>query len=290
MKKTVRGLVMFGVALLAAVNYELFVFPNQFAPAGLNGIATIVQYLFHINVGYFSLLVNVPLAILVYIKVDKEMAVFSMIEVVTFSVALLLLGQYPILKDFAYETANGTSTILGPLAAGIINGFCYSTAIRFGGCTGGMDFVAALIHKNRPNMDLLWIIFALNATVAVLSYFVYDFKIEPVLLCVIYCYLTSAIGEHIIKTGKSAVKFEIITHAPAAVSAEILEKLGHSVTVLDGRGMYSGKDTSVLICVINRNQVTDLERIIRRFPGTFAYLSSVGEVVGNFKRVRRKPN
>lgn len=290
MKKTVRGLVMLGVALLAAANYELFIFPNQFAPAGLNGIATIVQYLFHINVGYFSLLINVPLAILVYVKVDKDMAVFSMIEVVTFSVALVLLGKYPILKDFAYATSNGTSTILGPFTAGIINGFCYSTAIRFGGCTGGMDFVAALIHKKKPNMDLLWIIFALNATVAVLSYFVYDFKIEPVLLCVIYCYLTSAIGEHIIKTGKSAVKFEIITHAPAAVSAEILEKLGHSVTVLDGRGMYSGKDTSVLICVINRNQVADLERIIRRFPGTFAYLSSVGEVVGNFKRVRRKPN
>lgn len=289
MKKTVRGLVMFGVALLAAVNYELFIFPNQFAPAGLNGIATIVQYLFHINVGYFSLLVNVPLAILVYLKADKEMAVFSMIEVVTFSVALLLLEKYPILKNFAYETANGTSTILGPFTAGIINGFCYSTAIRFGGCTGGMDFIAALIHKKRPDMDLLWIIFALNATVAVLSYFVYDFKIEPVLLCVIYCYLTSAIGEHIIKTGKSAVKFEIITHAPAAVSAEILEKLGHSVTVLDGRGMYTGKDTSVLICVINRNQVADLERIIRRYPGTFAYLSNVGEVVGNFKRIRRKP-
>ena len=97
MKKTVRGLVMLGVALLAAANYELFIFPNQFAPAGLNGIATIVQYLFHINVGYFSLLINVPLAILVYVKVDKDMAVFSMIEVVTFSVALVLLGKYPIL-------------------------------------------------------------------------------------------------------------------------------------------------------------------------------------------------
>ena len=288
MKKVLRCLAIMGVALLAAVNYEMFVFPNRFAPSGLNGMATMIQYLLHINVGYISLIVNVPLALLVYCRVDRKMAVYSMVYVLTFSLLLLVFAKYPIFKDLAYETDNGTSLILGPLTAGIINGFCYSCVVRWGANTGGMDFVAALIHKKRPDMDLMWIIFGLNVAVASASYFVYDFKIEPVLLCIIYSYLTSAVGDRVLKTGKSAVKFEIITHAPAALSQEILYRLGHGVTVLDGRGMYSGKDTKVLLCVINRNQVPELESIIRRYPGTFAYLASVSEVVGNFKHVKKR--
>ena len=216
------------------------------------------------------------------------MALYSMLYVLTFSLLLLVFARYPIFKDLAYETDNGTSLILGPLAAGIINGFCYSCVVRWGANTGGMDFVAALIHKKRPEMDLMWIIFSLNVMVAAGSYFVYGFQIEPVLLCIIYCYLTSAVGDRVLKTGKSAVKFEIITHAPAALSQEILYKLGHGVTVLDGRGMYSGKETKVLLCVINRNQVPDLEAIIRHYPGTFAYLAGVSEVVGNFKHIKKR--
>ena len=250
MKKVLRCLAIMSVALLAAVNYEMFVFPNQFAPSGLNGMATMIQYLLHVNVGYITLLINVPLALLVFFKVDRKMALYSMLYVVTFSLLLLVFARYPIFK--------------------------------------GMDFIAALIHKKHPDKDLMWIIFSLNVMVAAASYFVYNFKIEPVLLCIIYCYLTSAVGDRVLKTGKSAVKFEIITHAPAALSQEILYKLGHGVTVLDGRGMYSGKDTKVLLCVINRNQVPELEAIIRRYPGTFAYLAGVSEVMGNFKHVKKR--
>lgn len=50
------------------VSYELFVFPNAFAPAGINGLATMLQYLLHINIGYLSLLINLPLVLLAWKK------------------------------------------------------------------------------------------------------------------------------------------------------------------------------------------------------------------------------
>lgn len=46
------------------LSYELFVFPNAFAPAGINGFATIIQYLFHVSIGYLSLIINLPLILL----------------------------------------------------------------------------------------------------------------------------------------------------------------------------------------------------------------------------------
>ena len=51
--------------------------------------------------------------------------------------------------------------------------------------------------------------------------------------------------------------------------------------------MYSGADTSILLCVINKRQILEFEGIIRRYPGTFAYLSPVKEVVGNFKHINK---
>src|SRR5574344_987468 len=91
LKKSLTYLVICAVALLEALNYELFVFPNQFAPSGLNGICTMVQYVTGISVGYLSLLINIPLALWVYFTVSKSLAIRSMLYVVTFSLGLLLL-------------------------------------------------------------------------------------------------------------------------------------------------------------------------------------------------------
>ena len=54
------------LAVIMAFNYEIFVFRNAFAPAGINGIATMVQYLFDFSVGYMSLLINIPLSLLAF--------------------------------------------------------------------------------------------------------------------------------------------------------------------------------------------------------------------------------
>ena len=61
MKKVISYLMVICIAFVMALNYQLFVFPNGFAPAGINGLCTMIQYMFGINVGYLNLLINVPL-------------------------------------------------------------------------------------------------------------------------------------------------------------------------------------------------------------------------------------
>jgi uncharacterized membrane-anchored protein YitT (DUF2179 family) len=270
--------------LIAAVNYEIFVFPNKFAPAGLNGICTMIQHVFGISVGYMSLLINIPLALLVYIKVSKPLAVRSMVYVLTFSLALLVLDKMD-LSRFYYATENGTSTILGPLVAGIIYGSCYSMLVQCSAYSGGTDFIAALIHRKKPEQNMFFLIFTLNALVAVLSYFVYDYKIEPVILCIMYSFMSTTVSDKLNKNGRSAVCFEIITDYPNEISDEIILKLHHSTTLIPAKGMYSGRETNMLICVVNKTQVAAMSRIIRKYPNTFAVMDPVSEVVGNFKRM-----
>ena len=270
------------LACLMGVSYELFVFPNAFAPAGINGLATMLQYLLHIDIGYVSLLINLPLILLAWKKVDRDFARKTLAFVLVFSAVTLVLGQMD-LSAIAYDT--GSSAILGPVAAGVVSGAVYGWVIRQNGSTGGTDVVAAWVRKKRPEASLVWLIFALNATVAVLSFFVYGYQFEPVILCLIYCYLSSSISDAILKGGKSALKFEVITRQPEALSYQLMDQLHHGVTVLQAEGMYSETPRCLLICVVNRHQVVRFQEILSQFPDTFAYVSGVNETLGNFKHI-----
>ena len=277
LKKSLTYLVICAVALLEALNYELFVFPNQFAPSGLNGICTMVQYVTGISVGYLSLLINIPLALWVYKEVSKPLAVRSMVYVVFFSVGLLVFDHVD-LSAFAYSTDTGTS----------IMGFGYSVLVRSSAYSGGTDFISALIHNRRPDKSFFGMSFAINACIAIASFFVYDYKMEPVILCILYSFTSTTVGERLMKSGRSAVRFEIVTDQPRELAQEIIDKFHHSATLIPARGMYSGRETSVLVCVVNKTQAAALAAIIKQFPHSFAVMSQVGQVVGNFKHLSRE--
>ena len=115
--------VLFSMAVLMALNYQIFILHNAFAPSGINGLATMIQYLFNFSVGYFSLIMNIPLAIFCWLFVNKQFAVRTMLFTVVFSVALLILQTRVDLSRFIYHTDDGRSTLLAPVVSGTINGF-----------------------------------------------------------------------------------------------------------------------------------------------------------------------
>ena len=281
-KKLLTYLVIMAVGFLGAMNYELFVFPNQFAPSGVNGICTIIQHVFGISVGSLSLLINIPLAAMCYFKCSKPIALRSMVYVVTFSVALIILDHVD-LSMFAYSTPNGTSKILGPLVAGIIHGFNCSILARASAYSGGMDFISALIHEKNPNRSVYGLTFVMNVGIAITSFFVFGYQMEPVILCILYSFAASTLADRRMKSGREAVRFEIITDYPKEISDEIIKKVHHTTTLIPARGMYAGRETNLLICVVNKTQVSQVARIIRKYPYTFSTIDPVSEVMGNFK-------
>lgn len=278
------AVIVFAAALLA-FGYHMFIFPNEFAPAGVPGIATMIQYLMGFKVAYLTVLVNVPLLIASYFIVGKEFAVHSAIYTVAFSLVLLVLDDIDISK-IAYYTTNGTSTVLAPIAGGVVSGFSYTLVMKRNGCTGGTDLVGALVHHYKPEMNMLWIIFAINALVAATSYFVYDFRIEPVILCLMYSFISSKVCDLTLKGFKEAVKFEVITDEPDALASAIMKETHHGVTEIAAVGGFTHSNKTLLICVVNKHQIVQFQRIIQQFPGSFAYLSTVKETMGNFRKIK----
>ena len=108
-------LCIIALALLMAINFEVFIFRNSFAPSGINGIATMIQYIFDLNVGYISLIINTPLAILAFFLVDKKFALRSGTFVLSFSLMLILVKGLPFIEKIAYTPTRAQVRFSPPL-------------------------------------------------------------------------------------------------------------------------------------------------------------------------------
>ena len=270
------------VAFVMALNYQLFVFPNSFAPAGVNGLLTMIQYALGIKVSFASIVINIPLALICFLLDNKTRALRSLAYSIAFSVFLALMENLDMSK-FVYSST--VSTFVGPAVAGLISGACGYVMHSLNGHLGGTEFVATLIHRKKPSFNFFSVIFALNVAVAAISYFVYDYKIEPVLMCILYCYFSTAVRDNMNRKYKSAVRCEIITDDPQKLCDEVIHKLHHSATIFPAKGAFTGRDKSVIVCIVNPSQVTELTRLVTQFPGSFVALSQVSNVIGNFKRL-----
>ena len=243
------------------------------------------DHLFDFKLSNANILINIPVAIVVFFAVSKPYATRAMVYLISFSASLMLLDMVD-LSAFVYSTT--ISTLLGPVVAGMISGVSGYYMDKMGSCTGGTDFISAIVHKRNPNKSVLGFSFTLNVFVALASYFVYGFQMEPVILCILYSFMSSTVGERLQKSGREAICFEIIIDFPLEITGEIIARTGHSTTLIPAKGMYSGKNTNMLVCVVNKTQVAAVIEICRSYPNTFTIMDPVGQVVGNFKNMSEK--
>jgi len=276
------------MALLLAVDYHIFIVENHFAPAGLNGIATMVQYKTGFSISYMSLLINLPLCLLAYFMVEKEYAVKTLVFTLVYSFSYLLLQNVEL--DFLQYNAQGHDTIFPAIISGVISGFVSGMCLKQNASTGGMDLVSKYINKIKPSANFFKVTFTLNAVIACVSLFVYSengiLNYKPVALCITYCFVVNFVGNQIIKGAKTAYEFTVVTTHPEEICQEITSILRHGVTKLAAQGAYTNAPRSVLICVVNKHQLPDFQRIIEKYDNTFSFCEVVNETYGNFKQIR----
>ena len=278
--------IILGAIILAFV-YYIFIVTNNFAPAGLNGIATMIQYKSGFSISYMSLLINIPLSILAYFLVQKDFAIKTIIFSIVYSFAFLLLQNSSL--TFIQYNAQGHDTIYPVIISGVLAGIVYGICFRNNASTGGTDIISRYINKVKPDTNFFIVTFTLNAIVAIASIFVYSqstLNYKPMALCIIYCFISTFVGNLLLKTTKTAYKFTIITNHEDDFIKEITQKLHHGCTKIDAVGTYTGAKKSVLICIVNKHQLNDFQKIVSQYDNTFSYFEIVNETYGNFKYIK----
>ncbi len=277
--------------ILRALGIYIFVSPNKFAPGGTNGIAVMLEYVTKWNSGWFLLMINVPLFFVAFFFLGKKEAVISTLSMLLTSGLLIVFDFIPQFPRFdgtvsAEPIAYG---LLASVAGGIFLGAALAVMIKSCGTSGGTTILASLVNKRWRFLSVSWLTSGFDACVVFVSFFVYypwsdpfTSKLLSVLLALISLYVTSKTSDLILQGYKTAYRFEIVTNQAEEIAAEIMEKTHHGVTEMPGIGMYSHSEHKVLVCIIRKRHIAEIQRIIKKYPGTFASFTPTSEVYGKF--------
>ena len=272
--------------VIVGTAYHFFQNSNGFAPGGVGGLATITHYLLSDKVSWSILMLafNLPIFVLLAIFVNKKLGlILSLYMLVQSSMPKLYdaigLKSYSLLNN-----ADDFNIVFACIATGVISGFGFSLMLKRFGASGGTYGLSALIKKARPQTNIAYVSFIMDASVVFIAFFVYGMKVTPVICTLLNLFIANIIVDNGLSGIKNGYKFEIITREPTELSEELMKKLKHGVTRIEAHGMYSDTERYMLICIINKRQIGDMMRILKNHPDTFASFEKVNEVFGNFKR------
>ena len=274
--------------IIVGTAYYFFQNSNGFAPGGVGGLATITHHLLTLNKlpSNWALLMvafNLPIFILVSIFVNRRLGIILIIYIVVQSLSAEVLELLGAKAYCAANNADDFEIVFACIATGVVSGFGFSVMLKRFGASGGTYAISALIKKSKPEANVAYVAFWLDASVVAIAFFVYKYQITPVICTLLNLFIANVVVDSALAGLKNGYKFEIITDDPEELSAELIEKLKHSVTEIRVVGMYSHTDKYMLVCIIRKKQVGEMMKIIQRYPGTFASFAKVNEVFGRFK-------
>ena len=272
--------------IIVGTAYHFFQNSNAFAPGGVGGLATITHHFLDGAVNWSILMVafNLPIFILVSIFIDKKLGAILIIYMVVQSFIPHFYDAIGALPYCLINNGDDFNIVFACIATGVISGFGFSIMLKRFGASGGTYGISALIRKAKPEMNIAYVSFIMDASVVMIAFFVYGMKVMPVICTLLNLFIANVIVDHGLSGIKNGYKFEIVTNDPTELSRELMTKLRHGVTRIEVHGMYSDTDKYMLICIINKRQIGDMMRIIKNHPDTFASFEKVNEVFGNFKR------
>ncbi len=276
-KESINILLLLFASACGAFGMHIFVYPANFAPAGVDGIATMLQYLTGFNAGVYSLVLNLPLLILAWFMLKKRYVIYTIIFTVLCSGVILLLGEI----NF-YQYVTQTDKIISCIFSGVLLGVRTGIMLKIGASTGGADIIASAVQSKKPYFNVERIISIICYVIMGLSFFVY-WDVNSILLSIIQLIVFEYVLKMLLSPTRNAIEVKIVTKNPKEITDDILYNLKHGATLVKSQGMYTQEGNSVIYSVINLRQVPEFMEMMKKYPDTFVYYSDVKGVKGNFR-------
>ncbi len=268
--------------VIGAAAYPLFLVPNNIAPGGLTGAATILNYLFSWPVGTVSLILNIPLFLIGYKTMGKIFAFRSLVATLLFSVLIDVLPLKPVTVEPVLDP------LLGTLFGGVLLGIGLGLIRRGGATTGGTDMIARMVHRRFSFISVGMFLFALDGVVVLAAaVFIGGAQALYALINIYVC--SRVIDDVMVGFGGNKACF-VMTGAWESVTKRVMDEIGRGVTYLEARGAYSGKSQPVVMCVTSRQEMTALKRIVQEEDEkAFMFITDAHEALGEgFSRLDGK--
>lgn len=266
---------IFFAAITSAVALNNFLIPSNIYAAGINGTSQLLSDVLSnnsgilIDTGVLILVFNIPIAILGWFKVGRNFTLYSFLTSILISMFTVILPINPL----------STDPMMNALFGGIISGAGIGFALKYGFSTGGMDIISMVLAKTTGR-SIGTLTFAMNLLIVSSAGFLYGWEYALYTLVSIYV-MTKMIDT--IHTSHQKVTAMIVTNEPDALVKVIHEKLSRGITIIPAKGAYSGMDRSILMVVITRYEMYELEQAVREADASaFVNFMETNKVLGEF--------
>jgi uncharacterized membrane-anchored protein YitT (DUF2179 family) len=246
---------------------------NNLGEGGFTGITLLLYFIWEWDPAITNILLNIPLFFIGWKFLGRNTFLYTIIGTSAVSVFLSIFQAY----QFQIGLQNDMTLVA--LFAGVFIGVGLGIIFRFGGTTGGVDIIARLVNK-YAGWSMGRTMFLFDFVVIATSVFAILDLVEG-MYTLVAVYVGARVIDFIQEGAYSAKGTTIISSQSEEIAGKILKEMDRGVTVLDGRGSFSGEKRDVLYCVVARNEIVRLKGIINSIdPHAFVAVSTVHDVLG----------
>jgi uncharacterized membrane-anchored protein YitT (DUF2179 family) len=264
-------------SLIGAAAMNLFLVPANIYSSGFTGIAQLLSKVLsdhtpiNVSLGFLLLLLNIPVAILGWRKVGKSFTIYSFLSVVLSSLFLTLIPIKHVSNDI----------FLNAVFGGVIQAVGVGITLKWGASTGGVDIIAMVLSrmKDKPIGPYMLVI---NGLIIITAGFLYGW--EKALYTLVALYTSTRVIDAI-HTRHAKLTAMIITKKADEMKKAIQETLVRGITILPAKGAFSNEAREMLMVVITRYELFDLERILKEVdPNAFTNIIQTTNIYGFFRK------
>ena len=258
-------------SFILALGVNLFLTPNKISSGGISSIGTILFHLFGVKMSVTNLALNAVLFLLGFKYLGREAVVKTVIGILALTASLEVTSYLP-----TYSEDMLLSTVVG----GVLVGLGVGLVVRQNASTGGSDFAALVIRRFLPHVSLASIILVLDCAVIIASGIVFR-SVTVTIYSVIAMYISSRVTDAVVVFGNKAKAVQIFSDHNEEIADYVMKEFERGATGIHCRGMYSGSEKLMLLCVLSPKELPLLVRTIKQIdPTAFIIINDAKEVLG----------
>jgi len=258
-------------AFIAAFSITIFFIPNSLIDGGTVGLAMITGRLFGTQlIPLFLLIFNLPFIYMAYKHIGRTFVIQLLVAVLSFSFFLFLI---PHLFPTPFIGEKLEVVVIG----GAILGVGLGLIIRVGGCIDGTEILGIIVNR-KQGFTVGQVVLACNVFVFGAAGFVFQDWHPPLLSLITYIVVVKVMDAVIVGLDETKSVL-VISYKSKEIAKAVLHDLGLGLTIMYGRGGFSGQSMEILYIISERLQLAELKEIIYSIdPKAFVAIENLHEV------------
>ena len=261
----VGGSIIFGGAL------GLFLSPNRLAAGGIAGISVMLDRLYPLGVGTYTMLLNVPLLVISAFVFGRR---FVLHTAAAIAVCGLTADRCALLPPLTNDP------LLAALFGGAAMGLGCALVFLSGATTGGTDIVTKLILRRFPHLRTGRIFLAADGSVCIAGGIVFN-SLTLSMYAFIGLFVFSKALDSVLYSSDKGKLVLIVTDKATVLLPRLLSDANVGCTVISVRTGYSGLNASILMCAVKKHRLHAVRRLAERTDSkAFMLVLDTNEIYG----------